>query len=297
MGESDPLIVTQIDTPPLFGVGLIDQLSLSDMQAAIAPEPRMWLGDRPRFFRKRPGNEVGRFGWKGQFARLDDFVAAACAMELGLTNPRKSQPVPGHYRESVNAKPDMTEEQLAAMVAFCRNLPRPQQVYPESEPALKQVLRGQYVFEMIGCASCHPRTVGSIDGIYSDFRLHTVEASKDPSLRHYYFSSESDGFTRVSPGEWQTPPLWGVADSGPYFHDGKSKTLRDAIERHSLAGSATGAFAGLSQDDKSSVIAFLKSLRAPGIGEPSKVPEPYKQLEVAPFSLTKTVATIGVPLP
>ena len=37
---------------------------------------------------------------------------------------------------------------------------------------------------------------------------------------------------RRSPNEWRTPPLWGVADSAPYFHDGGSATLQDAILRH-----------------------------------------------------------------
>src|SRR5262249_10630713 len=33
--------------------------------------------------------------------------------------------------------------------------------------------------------------------------------------------------------EWRTPPLWGVADSPPYLHDGRAPTLLDAIEWHS----------------------------------------------------------------
>ena len=30
---------------------------------------------------------IGRFGWKGQMASLDDFVLNACAVELGLEVP------------------------------------------------------------------------------------------------------------------------------------------------------------------------------------------------------------------
>ena len=29
--------------------------------------------------------------------------------------------------------------------------------------------------------------------------------------------------------EWRTPPLWGVADSAPYLHDGRAATLEAAI--------------------------------------------------------------------
>ena len=66
------------------------------------------------------------------------------------------------------------------------------------------------------------------------------------------------------PDEWKTPPLWGVADSAPYFHDGASPTLAAAIQRH--AGAATQsrkAFDALRPKDRRAVIAFLRRLRAP----------------------------------
>ena len=42
---------------------------------------------------------IGRFGWKGQMASLEDFVLTACAVELGLE-------VPGHHQS-----PDPLAEQ------------------------------------------------------------------------------------------------------------------------------------------------------------------------------------------
>ena len=41
--------------------------------------------------RSSSGNRLGRFGWKGQIASLEDFVQAACANELGLGNPSSVQ--------------------------------------------------------------------------------------------------------------------------------------------------------------------------------------------------------------
>ena len=35
-----------------------------------------------------------------------------------------------------------------------------------------------------------------------------------------------------TPAEWRTAPLWGVADSAPYLHDGRAETLEEAIELH-----------------------------------------------------------------
>ena len=69
--------------------------------------------------------------------------------------------------------------------------------------------------------------------------------------------------------EWKTPPLWGVADSAPYLHDGSAPTLADAIRRHNGdAKMVTEAFAKLSMSEQGNVIAFLKSLKAP----PTAVP-------------------------
>ena len=64
--------------------------------------------------------------------------------------------------------------------------------------------------------------------------------------------------------EWTTPPLWGVADSAPYLHDGRAATLEEAIMWHGgEATSSREAFEGLPRDQKDLVIVFLRSLRAP----------------------------------
>jgi len=31
------------------------------------------------------------------------------------------------------------------------------------------------------------------------------------------------------PDEWRTPPLWGVADSAPYLHDGRAATSKTPL--------------------------------------------------------------------
>src|SRR5262249_22425344 len=66
------------------------------------------------------------------------------------------------------------------------------------------------------------------------------------------------------PQEWKTPPLWGVADSAPYFHDGRAPTLEAAIARHGGdAAPVAKAYDQLVRGDREAVIAFLKPLRAP----------------------------------
>jgi hypothetical protein len=68
-----------------------------------------------------------------------------------------------------------------------------------------------------------------------------------------------------------TRPLWGVADTGPWLHDGRALTLMDAILMHgdtacqsgSDAASVIDAFQKLSPAEKQAVVDFLLTLRLP----------------------------------
>ncbi len=67
-----------------------------------------------------------------------------------------------------------------------------------------------------------------------------------------------------TPDEWRTPPLWGVADSAPYMHDGRAKTLIEAITLHGGQGKRSAdKFSGLDVVEKNQLIGFLQTLRAP----------------------------------
>ena len=64
--------------------------------------------------------------------------------------------------------------------------------------------------------------------------------------------------------EWRTPPLWGVADSAPYLHDGRAATLVEAIALHGGEADAIARkFFELPVADRAAVLEFLGSLRAP----------------------------------
>jgi CxxC motif-containing protein (DUF1111 family) len=66
--------------------------------------------------------------------------------------------------------------------------------------------------------------------------------------------------------EWKTPPLWGVRDSYPYFHDGRAPTLRDAIQMHGgEAQRSADEFRELKAEQQEAVVTFLESLVAPPV--------------------------------
>ncbi len=64
--------------------------------------------------------------------------------------------------------------------------------------------------------------------------------------------------------EWRTPPLWGVADSAPYLHDGRAATLEEAILWHGgEAEPSRLAYERLELSEKANLLTFLSKLRAP----------------------------------
>jgi hypothetical protein len=75
----------------------------------------------------------------------------------------------------------------------------------------------------------------------------------------------------VEPSFFLTRPLWGVADTGPWLHDGRATSLMQAILMHGDTASGSGseaapivdAFEKLSDADKQNVVNFLLSLRLP----------------------------------
>jgi hypothetical protein len=64
--------------------------------------------------------------------------------------------------------------------------------------------------------------------------------------------------------EYTTAKLWGVVDSGPWLHDGRALTITDAILLHGgEAIEERDAFAALSDEEKVSVLTFLRTLQTP----------------------------------
>lgn len=274
--KDDPVIFHTLNAPSLFGAGLIDEIS--NLTVTMHGHQRMAKRLTNEFAGDFTGNRlgmvnmvnggVGKFGWKGQFSTLEDFVASACAMEIGLTNPIHSQPVAKAHRVDESAKLDMTRRQLNELVCFVRSLPRPQQVLPADPYQKDQVEMGEKVFREIGCADCHVKQFGGVDGIFSDFHLYNLEPTTGAAASDYADGEPEQEFdfngTHPHPDQWQTPPLWGVADSAPYFHDGGSPTLESAILRHrGQAESSFRSFQELSKADRARLFAFLKSLKAP----------------------------------
>jgi CxxC motif-containing protein (DUF1111 family) len=271
------LRTTERNTPPLFGTGLIDGISDRVLLDTAAHRDEIFPEIKGRVSRLGDGR-IGRFGWKGQVATLDDFVRAACANELGLE-------LPGRHQASLTLakdfdpkelKPDMEERDVRLLVGFVRSLPRPGFRVPNEVAMLRagtgrvDPVHGREVFDKIGCANCHAPKLGEVDGLYSDLLLHDLGAGLVSAGAYYGDSSPSPsppGLLASGPAtaaEWRTPPLWGVASSAPYLHDGRAATLSQAIGLHGgEAGATATRYAALPRAEQQSLLAFLHSLQAP----------------------------------
>ena len=90
-----------------------------------------------------------------------------------------------------------------------------------------------------------------VESIYTDFRRHDLGPG--------FWEENFDGTIQK---EFITEPLWGVGDTAPYGHDGRSGTLREVILRHGgAAQESVDEFLDLSDRKQGRVLAFLNSLR------------------------------------
>jgi CxxC motif-containing protein (DUF1111 family) len=234
---------------------------------------------RPRVL---PDGRVGKFGWKAQFATLEEFVAAACANEIGLGNPGMEQARPMVSLNYPEVERDLNDAQFRALVAFVDTLPRPVEVAPGDADQQHQAGRGKALFGEVGCAACHVPDMAGVEGVYSDFLLHRLDDRSKGGGGYRETLPVPFPEDHPLPEEWKTPPLWGVADSAPYFHDGGSPTLEAAVRRHhGDAESATAAYLALPANDRAALIEFLKTLKAPSDAAPVSPPVSAKQEIVA----------------
>lgn len=89
-----------------------------------------------------------------------------------------------------------------------------------------------------------------VHNIFADFKRHDLGPA--------FHERNYDGTLLT---KTMTEPLWGVATTAPYGHDGRSINLEEVILRHGgEAQAAKQAFKHLGENDRSKVLAFLSTL-------------------------------------
>jgi CxxC motif-containing protein (DUF1111 family) len=272
VGFGWPVISAQRNAPPAFGTGLFEFVSNATIQANADPEDLDGDGVSGRYNQDPVG--LGRFGWKAQVNNLELFTRAPLFNQMGIT----SQPFQGSGATVSLAAPqggsdpnssttdsdgipdpEIGFNDLGDLIAFTRFLAPPERARPASDAAVS----GEALFDAVGCTKCHVPTLASSRGpvhAYTDLLLHDM----GPDLADNLFL----GAPQASPSsptntgsEWRTAPLWGVSLHGPYLHDGRAETLREAILLHAgEASGVTAAFLGLEVIEQNQILEFLRIL-------------------------------------
>jgi len=186
-------------------------------------------------------------------------------------------------------KDEITEGQLSAMAIYMGLRETPVRVPAVTPAAQTRANNGEALFTSVGCASCHVKNMNLKTPIHVEpadttggagIRLDLAVDNKDPhpakaadgSITIEVFSdfkrhdvgaalADSKNFNQIAANQFITPPLWGIAVSAPYLHDGRAPTLADAILAH--AGDALAvrnAYAALTADQQLQVQEFLLTL-------------------------------------
>jgi CxxC motif-containing protein (DUF1111 family) len=246
-----PANVTLRKPQSLYGLGMLEAVPEQDILALAAAQRSDPDGVRGRPGHTRDGH-VGRFGWKARFADIDGFVAAAFRVEMGLTS--------AHYPGQADAG-DRAQEIDAATIRsagdFVRMLAAPP-LTPRGD-----VGAGRALFSTLRCDACHVQALRSAQASVATLANRRFLAYTD-LLVHDMGKALSDEIVEGDAGgsSFRTPPLWGLNASGPPFlHDGRAKSVTEAIALHGgEAGAARRRFLDLRPEEVDSLLLFLSSI-------------------------------------
>ncbi|MGA7218231.1 MAG: di-heme oxidoredictase family protein [Candidatus Sulfotelmatobacter sp.] len=292
---ADATVVSNMRSPQLFGLGLIDNISDDAILANQGiSKPYGITGVANMTDDETGALRPGRFGQKLDAVSLFQFVANAEFNELGITtnagpfgissefNPNEhlpqGLPFPSACQPDNNSPQDVNQVNIIKITQFEELLaPIPPQ------PSNSSITAGLTVFNNIGCSVCHIQTfttqasvklrttsggltsvVNSLSNVkfnpYSDFLLHDMGSGESGGIP---FQPHGTGQATLT--MWRTAPLWGLnnalAKSGGLMHDNGSTTIKAAITRHGgEASTVISNYNALNSTDLSNLMAFLGSL-------------------------------------
>jgi CxxC motif-containing protein (DUF1111 family) len=207
---------------------------------------------------------IGRFGLKARVATLDDFTADAFQGDMGITSPLR--PVeflnPDGLTDDDKPGVDVDYRSVNLRALYIRLL---------AIPARKTSAAGAALFASSDCAACHVPSLATrtdypieqlagIDAeVYSDLLLHRMGGALADGLpSHPSVDGAADSF------EWRTAPLIGLRFNRTFLHDGRAKSIEEAVSMHrgegSEANQAVDSFEALPDADRQTLLEFVEAL-------------------------------------
>jgi CxxC motif-containing protein (DUF1111 family) len=255
---SEGIVVSNRIPQPVFGVGLLEAVPESEILGLADPEDgdRDGISGRPNrvWDVVQQAEALGRFGWKANTPTLLQQSASAYVNDMGVTNP---------LFPAADGTEDINQDILEAAAIYVQTIAVPARTLLDNP----QVQQGERLFTA-NCASCHvaelhtgeheiPALVNQTIHAYTDLLLHDMGSELADGRPNFL----ADG------NEWRTSPLWGVGLTqtvlpySGYLHDGRARTLEEAILWHGgEAEAAKETFRTLAAADRAALIQFLRSL-------------------------------------
>lgn len=246
--------------PAVFGRGWIEAVDDASILAQEAAQRAGVDGVTGRVNRLADGR-IGRLGVKARVADLDAFTADAFHGDMGLTSSRFPAEVPNPDGLVDDLRPgvDLPDETLRLTAGYVRRL-----AIPPRRPA---PARGPALFAAVGCAGCHApalrtradypvRAMAGRDAeVYSDLLLHDMGAALADGVAGEGVATER---------EWRTAPLLGLRFARSFLHDGRARTVAEAVRAHGApdAESRDSArrFEALTPADRAALLTFVEGL-------------------------------------
>ncbi|MBK8253904.1 MAG: hypothetical protein IPK82_14730 [Polyangiaceae bacterium] len=237
------------------------------------------------------------FGWKGSFSTLRDAVEDALLIHHGMESEflvaqgdvARVGSFGGMDPDGDGVIDEISEGQVSALTLFLAMAETPQQVPPPQGEFMPLLAEGISKFETLGCATCHTPHLTVTSPL---FRLPSRSGGPSIPVDLSKEAAEPRLLPNTQTGEFQVPlysdlkrhdmgpelaegrpdrgvagnlfltrPLWGVARSRPYLHDGHAPTLEDAILLHGGEGQASrDAYAALDDAGRAPIRVLLTSL-------------------------------------
>lgn len=265
----------------LAGMGLLEAIPETAIleQAALQAKAKEGIHGRPNRVRdpKTGAVVIGRFGWKAQNPTVRAQAAAALSSDIGISSPDAPDP----YGDCTAAEtacrkmPTGVQKRLGdteapdpvldLLTGYTANLAVPAR-RDVGEP---DVLAGKALFYQAGCAACHtPKFVTARNAPEPQHAFQLIWPYSD-LLLHDMGEELADGqqVGEATGRDWRTAPLWGIGLAQTvngyqaYLHDGRARTLEEAILWHGGEGErARNAYAAMEKSDRQKLLKFLGSL-------------------------------------
>jgi CxxC motif-containing protein (DUF1111 family) len=245
--------------PPVFGLGLLEAVPEKTIRALADPEDanRDGISGRPNevWDASKKSLVLGRFGLKANNPNLLQQTASAYVNDMGITNP---------LFPDKDGAIDLDRKTLVDNVFYVQTLGVPARTLLEDS----QVKHGEKLFTKANCASCHITELKTGDYPVKAIANQTIHPYTD-LLLHDMGEGLADGRPdfQASGKEWRTSSLWGIGLThtvlpySGYLHDGRARTLEEAILWHGgEAQPSQEAFKKMSQSDRAALLRFLNSL-------------------------------------